>query len=608
MFAQKFRLLFVGVVIIILSDIILGRFLFAQTPPFLVNSIQAPNSEIGFRQEFNTYVWNYNLNKSFNLSPKLYFLVAENFKSSMLKLSTEEDKWKDDQNALFKIGYSPLSGLQLLAGGQSIIFVDRQSGYNNDSRIYSGYLGFQFNPGVKYYLAGKAGPKRESRFEQTDNGINYNLEFKTKNIEYEDYRHSLSLLLDDDKYKNRNNNNHLAVYHVSRTFNPGTSDSLRIFWQNQQRDNYSSIYGDVESLSENNRGIENNLIYRAASFLDINLSSRILFKDVQVSSFGPTTDEKKRKRNDQQVSNSVALVYRKNDLLSKMNISYWSQEQTYDIDVGNVSTPFSRRTAFVTPNNESKRTTLSWVNYVHLTSKDSLSTYMSASKFQYDTPDTNNFDDRDELRINSNITYFHKFRDDFLFEMQLGVNLYHMVYIFGERSADNNWNRIFRLRPSLYYQPSSSFKLKQTFEVLANYVDYDFEEPAVTIKSFVFRKFAMEDSVAIKLMPRTRLLSDFRLQLEENGQLSWEQWAEKILLTRNSLWINSYLNYQLVCILIFTPDFDIIKEQNGGIQQTFMVKILKKNRGNTIVTDPYLGLIIIFQKRAVYFLMLFVML
>jgi hypothetical protein len=164
------------------------------------------------------------------------------------------------------------------------------------------------------------------------------------------------------------------------------------------------------------------------------------------------------------------------------------------------------------------------------------------------------------------------------------VNLYHMVYIFGERSADNNWNRIFVLRPGLNFKPSSSLKLHQSFEVLANYVDYDFEDPNVQTRSFVFRKFAMTDSLQWRIMPRTRLSFNYRLQLEENGQLYWERWAQNLIANRVKQWFHVSWQYQLPGRIYLTPGYTIYKRDEWRFSSQLPARTQEKEKVSTYMS------------------------
>ena len=531
--------------LLLIGELGLPFFLDAQ-----VSSVSGPaaipfpgSSSIGFKQEFNNYVWLYNLSTNKVLNGRWQVSMGEHFRSSMLRVGTNNDKWKDDQRLSFNLHYSLLPSLRLLARLSSVIFFDRQSGFNNDIRTHVGDFGFEFSPAAKIVASGRIGPKWDSRFQQHDQGVHFSLETDARDLKWQEYSNSIHFLLNNDRFATRRNQNLNAGYYMQRKFAPGTSDSLYVFTKNQRRDNYTSFSGDIESFREKIKGFKNRLLYRIGSGFDFSLSSSMQFKNVAVSAISGEKLQRRRKRNDQRVSNEMALNLQKRRIQSSLKLMYWNQEQKYDIQIEKTNLPFSSRTAFITPNNKSNRLMLVGGLSARLSARDSLYAYSSVSRFQYDTPDTNNFDDRDELRINSRMSVSHRFSRDLKLEVQAGVNLYHLVYIFGARSADNNWNRIFRFRPIVDYTPFQKFRLKQAFEVLANYVDYDFEDPRVTTKSFVFRKFSVDDSLRWAFTSSSALLLDFRLQLEENGQLSWDDWSERVLVTRHSHWVHLYWKY-----------------------------------------------------------------
>lgn len=501
------------------------------------------SSTIGFKQEFNNYVWLYNLSTNKVINGRWRASMDEHFRSSMLRVGTNNDKWKDDQRLNFNVDYALLAMLSLQMRLSSVVFFDRQSGFNNDIRTHLGDFGFEFSPSAKVMTKGSVGPQWDSRFQQHDQGVHFNLEANARDLKWDEYNNSINFLLNHDQFATRQNQDLNAGYYMQRKFAPGTSDSLYVFTTNQRRDNYTSFSGDIESFREKIKGFENRLLYRIGNGLDFRLSSGMQFKNVEVSAMSGETLQRRRKRNDQRVSNEMALNLTRRRIQSNVRLLYWNQEQKYDIQIQKSNLPFSSRTAFVTPNNKSNRLMLVGGIRARLSARDSLYAYSSVSRFRYDTPDTNNFDDRDELRINSSLTASHRFGRNLKLEVRAGVNLYHLVYIFGARSADNNWNRIFRLRPIVDYTPSPKFRLKQAFEVLANYVDYDFEDPRIATKSFVFRKFAVDDSLKWAFTTSSALMLDYRLQLEENGQLSWDDWSERVLVTRHSHWIHLFWRY-----------------------------------------------------------------
>ncbi|NOY58582.1 MAG: hypothetical protein GXO75_06575, partial [Calditrichaeota bacterium] len=126
--------------LLLIGELGLPFFLVAQ-----VSSVSGPaaipspgSSSIGFKQEFNNYVWLYNLSTNKVLNGRWQVSMGEHFRSSMLRVGTNNDKWKDDQRLNFNLHYSLLPSLRLLARLSSVIFFDRQSGFNNDIRTHVG--------------------------------------------------------------------------------------------------------------------------------------------------------------------------------------------------------------------------------------------------------------------------------------------------------------------------------------------------------------------------------------------------------------------------------------------------------------------------------------
>ena len=514
---------------------------------------------IGFRQDFNNYLWQYDLRLVENFGQKWHFYGIERYRSSLLKLGSTNDKWKDDQTLNLTLQYKALPNFSLITTGSYIAFIDQQSGYQSNIRTGAGSAGIAYV--WQNNITGKAffGPKWDTRYGQHDKGMYFAVDVHADDLDLEGYNNSLAMVLNQDQFRIRRNRNFNINYAVARQFHDGTSDSLRIIVGKQRRDNYLSNQGDIESFRENVKGFDNFLIYGYAPGMSLRLVSRVLFKNVKVLNMSDGVEQRSRTRNDQLVSNSLSTFLHKGPVRGYLSLLYENQQQRYDITQDKAQTPFSRRTAFVTPDNESSMLALTSRLVSHCPVVDSLEGYFSISKFRYDTPDTNNFDDRDELRINTSLAVQRTLGPFLKLKLLASVNLYHMVYIFGERSADNNWNRILRLRTKMDYHPSTKVDFKQSFEVLANYVDFDYDQPSTTVRSFVFRKFAADDSLRLHLTTRTSVDVNYRLQLDEHGRLFWEQWAEQVLVTRESHWLRFSLRYSVTPTIWFAPGYTLYR-------------------------------------------------
>lgn len=552
-----------------------------------VSRTTADGSRVQFRNELNSYLWRLELGKQVNLTPRSGFSLSEDFRSSMLKLANEQ-KWKDDQNLQVDAWYVPAKSWRLTAFVQSVSFIDKQTGLNSDIHTHTGQAGLQYSPKPQWLVKASLGPKWDYRFMQKDCGIAYSADAAARDMNLSSWLNSFTASLAEDVFPERRNTNNQAAYQVSRTFTPGTADTLRLYTNYRRNDNYTSLTGDFESLRESNKGMQNALGYQISSSARMLLLNSLQFRNVAVASYAAEQRQKSRTRNDQLSENSLMVYVQRVKWYNAWQLTFQSQTQKYDLNVSDVKVPFSQRTAFITPNNFSNRLLLSSEWGWAMNRRDSLFVRGVMSRFQYDTPDTSNFDDRDEWRGHMQMNYLHRFGHDLELMIQAGVNLYHMVYIFGERSADNNWNRIIRLRPGIVYRPSQRLRLFQSFEVLANYVDYDFETTFGATKSYVFRKFSMDDSLRWLLTDRTTLSIDYRMQLEENGQLYWDQWSERVLSTRTSHWLQARLHYQSRARVFLSPGFTVYTRDEWRHDQNAAGVEIKTRSGSFSSYGPML--------------------
>ena len=188
------------------------------------------------------------------------------------------------------------------------------------------------------------------------------------------------------------------------------------------------------------------------------------------------------------------------------------------------------------------RTFFSW----QLSAKDKLSSRLSISRFQYDTPDTKNYDDRDEFRATAILGLSHRFNPGLQIYIQTRTNLHHLVYIFNQKSANNKWNRILQFSTTLNYMPNESFRLGQNVEVLANYTNYDFEDIQSQIRSFVYRKYTISDSLKIGKLQGVQINLFHRMEFEENGRLFWDNFSEELLLSRRNHYLTFGVQFPLI--------------------------------------------------------------
>jgi hypothetical protein len=177
--------------------------------------------------------------------------------------------------------------------------------------------------------------------------------------------------------------------------------------------------------------------------------------------------------------------------------------------------------------NVARETVLRSSQTIQLSDRDQLNLAGSASILRYDTPDTLNTDDRDELLLTFGVVETHTASPALRVTVSADVVLNHVVYLHRLQSANNSWNRIIRFSPKVEYTPTSWFKTVNRAEVLANYTVYDFEDQVAFVRSFSFRQASWSDSTVVRLSSRFEAHVVGSLRVYERGILRWRDFKER---------------------------------------------------------------------------------
>ena len=147
------------------------------------------------------------------------------------------------------------------------------------------------------------------------------------------------------------------------------------------------------------------------------------------------------------------------------------------------------------------------------------------SIFNYDTPEINR-DDRDELFWQLSLSNRHQFSDQFQLSVSLAGEATHTVYLFAERSIENNWRRSVRLAPAIMWNPLPWLRTRHQFLVRANYTVDDFQQPGSTNNDQASRELRMQSEADIRLDSEWSVsLAASRSELRI-GRLLWQEFRE----------------------------------------------------------------------------------
>lgn len=160
---------------------------------------------------------------------------------------------------------------------------------------------------------------------------------------------------------------------------------------------------------------------------------------------------------------------------------------------------------------------------------DTVGVNASASIYRYDTPSRTNFFDRDEQVFQTQLRYARRFSRNLSLSLTGQVFVTHLVYLFGQNSNDNNWNRVFRIVPSVRYEVPGVARNRFEAEVLANYTDYDFEGRTQNVRGRSYRELRLRDSLDITISSTLGLSARGEVRISERGSFSWGRFAESLL-------------------------------------------------------------------------------
>lgn len=149
----------------------------------------------------------------------------------------------------------------------------------------------------------------------------------------------------------------------------------------------------------------------------------------------------------------------------------------------------------------------------------------NASILRYNTPESNN-DDRDELAILLRTTHRYQFSEYLYTNITLAGEAYHYVYLFSERSIENNWRRSIRLIPEITWQPSPTFQMNNRYTVRANYTVEDFELPNRPKNDQSAREFIATNNISWTFAPGWNFQTDLSRSELRIGRLIWNTFQE----------------------------------------------------------------------------------
>lgn len=497
-----------------------------------------------FERNVNTYLWNGVLRYSVADSGFL-FSLSDYFTSSLIRRQFRS--FRDEQNFSFTAVKKLSANVFVATEGQSFFLSDNQTLGASNAGIHSGVVGIQYRPRENITLTPLVGMRYDKQGVQRDDGMNYRLYALVDAIEVSNYRTSLNGHLNYADLGSRLFKNNVATLDITTVFAPGSADSLRIRRIANRNDFYipadsSVIRGfgvasNIRSRTEELWGISNALDYHIGSGIEmqftVDIESRVVdnafryknLSDINSILFNTSVQELL-------LSGRLSLRYVSSSTVTTIGMVLGERDERHQLQringVDNLVQDIRARQESKL-DNTAVRSTLYADVVSEVSTTDRLSFSGSFGVLQYDTPDSLNTDDRDELLMNFTLREHHRFSHVLSATMTAEATLAHTVYLKRDKSANNNWNRIFRLSPEVRFTPSPSLTMVNSFEVLANYTVFDFESLIPSVKSYSYRQVAFLDSTSYDITQRVGVDLFAYIRIFERGELRWKEFVERPL-------------------------------------------------------------------------------
>jgi hypothetical protein len=178
-------------------------------------------------------------------------------------------------------------------------------------------------------------------------------------------------------------------------------------------------------------------------------------------------------------------------------------------------------------NHQTQRLDLAVRSGIRLTGSTDLTVSASSNILRYDTPDSLNTDDRDELLLTATVEITHRFGPRLALHMAADGAFDHLVFLSRFQSANNVIVRTLRFAPAVVWGSYGGPVNVMRAEVAASYSAFDFEDQVGGIQSYSYRQAMWGDSLVLPVGRSIQLEFTGSLRLFERGLFRWSDFRER---------------------------------------------------------------------------------
>jgi len=500
-------------------------------------------SSLSFNRVLNTYTWNGSTfyDREFN---GIEVMLRQLVRSRLIR--TDQQSNQDEYDDSLVVGTEIANHWNARLQQVSSIVSDNRAIDLTKLGQHQVLVGVRVTPAPRVSVGALAGYEIDAQQDELDQGFSYQANAEADGIRLEEFRGTLKGQWSQSLLTRRRPESANLDVSLVREFGAEGRNTILFSYDHLRREFYTAADPDVRRVYQTSNNIfrRDASSYEVSDQLEYHPSDRMQFLfragflnriidrglnfRVLTGNSNPLLDTRIQ---EMQLYGEVGTSYQPVYWLGvDINLTYREREERHQVTGGDGAPAllFDRQQRSERRlENIAKRTSISSQVRSLLSESDQLNFAGSASILRYDTPDSTNVDERDELLITVGIQEIHQFNSRLSLSLTGDVTLSHLVYLKSVQSANNNWNRVIRLSPMVIYTPVDGFRTVNQAEVLGNYTVYDFEDQGALTRSFSFRQALWLDSTSVRM---TQLLSATfvgEIRVYERGILMWRDFKER---------------------------------------------------------------------------------
>ncbi len=509
---------------------------------FRVSNFTNNTLSSSFEKQLNIYNLNSRLKYGINFD-KFFIGIHENFNSTLVKGRTNNIKDEQYFSVLGEYNASKLLRLGILLNS-NVYSDDRKLGINKNELLNTSFY-LKLYPHDLISITPYIGISENNQITEEDKGLIYGSEASVDNLSVNEFLFNSSLKFQNEEISPRKNTLRSYNLNIANMLDKSLGNTIRAEYEEFRKD----FYFEADSATATAFEIKNNIqsrtetrysIFDRLSFvpenspLSFDIMGRVSWRDIDRNTRyrlvkGNISQTFDTQINEFNINLESSVGYRSKVFNGFLRFIFAEREENHNAKNYDGSNPIqfnTRNDLEKIKNNKGIQATLSLVGNLRLSLKDLLSFSLFHRKLRYDTPSKENYDDRDELLSMLELNYSRRISPFFTFFAGIEGGINQIVYIFAERSANNNIRRNLKFSSGGDYI-GKYFSSRNTAEVSASYTVYDFEDINPNYKSFSFRQYSVKDSSKLFLTRNVSFQFNGYLKYSEQGDFKWNNFSGK---------------------------------------------------------------------------------